>query len=146
TVIMEACGSSHYWGRQFHGYGHEVRLLPPLAVRPYVQRSKTDRTDVKGMLEASRNTAIKPVPVKSESQQQLTGLHRVRAAWMSTRTMRINTLRGLLREFGIVFPMGTKAFFDRVGETIEDADMPIPMGLRDMLKELLKEIGELEER
>lgn len=146
VVIMEACGSSHYWGRKFQEWGHQVRLLPPLAVRPYVQRSKTDRTDVKGMLEASRNTAIKAVPVKTESQQQLTALHRVRAAWMSTRTMRINTLRGLLREFGIVFPMGTKAFFDRVGETIEDADSAIPMGLREVLNQLLQEIGELEER
>lgn len=146
NVVMEACGSSHYWGRKFQECGHEVRLLPPLAVRPYVQRSKTDRTDVKGMLEASRNTSIKAVPVKTESQQQLTGLHRVRAAWMATRTMRINSLRGLLREFGIVFPLGTKAFFERVGETIADAEVPIPMGIRAILHEVLKEIGELEKR
>jgi transposase len=146
TVIMEACGSSHYWGRKFQQCGHNVKLLPPVAVRPYVQRSKTDRTDVKGMLEASRNTAIKAVPVKTESQQQLTALHRVRAGWMSTRTMRINTLRGLLREFGIVFPVGTKALLSRVKETIEDADAAIPMGVRDALNELVKEIGELEER
>lgn len=146
NVVMEACGSSHHWGRQFQECGHEVRLLPPLAVRPYVQRSKTDRTDVKGMLEASRNTAIKAVPVKTESQQQLTALHRIRAAWMETRTMRINSMRGLLREFGIIFPVGTKAFFDRVGETIEDAQVSIPMGMRATLSELLKEIRELERR
>lgn len=146
NVIMEACSSAHYWGRKFQECGHEVRLLPPLAVRPYVQRSKTDRTDVKGMLEASRNTSIKAVPVKTESQQQLTALHRVRAAWMSTRTMRINTLRGLLREFGIIFPVGTKAFFERVGETIADAEAAIPMGIRAMLKELVKEIRELDKR
>jgi transposase len=66
SVLMEACGSSHYWGRKFQSFGHEVKLLPPHAVRPYVQRSKTDRADVKGMLEASRNTDILPVPVKSE--------------------------------------------------------------------------------
>jgi transposase len=146
TVIMEACCSSHYWGRKLQEFGHEVKLLPPLYVRPYVQRSKTDRTDVKGMLEASRNTAIKPVPVKTESQQQLTTLHRIRAGWMQTRIMRINSLRGLLSEFGIVFPQGTKAFFSRVGEVIEDADTAIPMGMRDILHELLKEIGELETR
>ena len=67
TVVMEACSSSHYWGRKFAGFGHEVRLLPPVYVRPYVQRSKTDRTDVKGMLEAWRNSDIRPVPVKTES-------------------------------------------------------------------------------
>jgi len=146
NVIMEACGSSHFWGRKFQECGHQVQLLPPLAIRPYVQRSKTDRTDVKGMLEASRNTAIKAVPVKTESQQQLTALHRIRAAWMGTRTMRINSMRGLLREFGIVFPAGTKAFFQRVGEAIEDAETAIPMGVRAMLDELLKEIRELEQR
>ena len=69
-VVMEACSSSHYWGRKFQGFGHEVKLLPPFSVRPYVQRSKTDRTDVKGMLEAWRNSDIRPVPVKTESQQQ----------------------------------------------------------------------------
>ncbi len=93
TVVMEACGSAHYWGRTFKAFGHEVRLLPPLYVRPYVQRSKTDRTDVKGMLEAYRNSAIRPVPVKTESQQQLTSLHRVRSSWMAARTMRINSAR-----------------------------------------------------
>ena len=146
TIIMESCCSSHDWGRTFQGFGHGVKLLPPLYVRPYVQRSKTDRTDVKGMLEASRNTEIKPVPVKTESQQQLTALHRVRAGWMSTRTMRINCLRGLLSEFGIVFPMGAKAFVGRVGETIEDAETPIPMAMREMLHQMLEEIRELEGR
>jgi len=76
TVIMEACSSSHYWGRKFQSFGHDVKLLPPFYVRPYVQRSKTDRTDVKGMLEAWRNSDIRPVPIKTESQQQLTSLHR----------------------------------------------------------------------
>ena len=103
---MEACGSAHYWARQFQGFGHDVKLLPPLYVRPYVQRSKTDRADVKGMLEAWRNSDIRPVPVKTESQQQRTSLHRIRSGWMAGRTMRINSARGLLREFGVVFPLG----------------------------------------
>jgi len=58
---MEACSSAHYWGRKFEGFGHDVKLLPPFAVRPYVQRSKTDRTDVKGMHEAWRNSDIRLV-------------------------------------------------------------------------------------
>lgn len=146
TVVMEACSSAHYWGRTFQSLGHDVKLLPPLYVRPYVQRSKTDRTDVKGMLEASRNTAIRPVPVKSESQQQLTALHRVRAAWMATRTMRINAARGLLREFGIVFPVGAAALAGRVQQLIEDADSGLSMPLRQLLHEWIQEIGELERR
>jgi len=146
TVVMEACSSAHYWGRTFQSLGHDVKLLPPLYVRPYVQRSKTDRADVKGMLEAWRNTDIRTVPVKTESQQQLTTLHRVRAGWMATRTMRINSARGLLREFGIVFPLGAAALAGRVQELIEDADSALSMPLRQLLHELVLEIGELENR
>src|SRR5688572_20523411 len=146
TVVMEACSSSHYWGRKFQSFGHEVKLLPPLYVRPYVQRSKTDRTDVKGMLEAWRNSDIRPVPVKTESQQQLTSLHRVRQTWMATRTMRINSARGLLREFGIVFPAGAATLPDHVRGLIEDADAPLPMLPSDLLHQLVLEIGELESR
>lgn len=145
TVVMEACSSAHYWGRTFQSFGHDVKLLPPLYVRPYVQRSKTDRADVKGMLEAWRNTEIHPVPVKTESQQQLTALHRVRAGWMMTRTMRINSVRGILREFGIVFPLGA-AVGGRVRELLEDADSPLSMPLRHVLHELVLEIDELERR
>jgi transposase len=146
TVIMEACGSSHHWARQFQGFGHDVKLLPPLYVRPYVQRSKTDRTDVKGMLEAWRNSAIRPVPVKTESQQQLTSLHRMRSSWMQARTQRINSARGLLREFGVIFPVGASKITNHVRHVIEDADAPIPMPLRELLHQLVLEIGELEMR
>jgi transposase len=146
TVVMEACSSAHYWGRTFQSFGHDVKLLPPLYVRPYVQRSKTDRADVKGMLEAWRNTDIRPVPVKTESQQQLTALHRIRAGWMTARTTRINSARGLLREFGIVFPLGAAALAGRVQELIEDADSALSMPLRQLLHEMVLEIGELESR
>jgi transposase len=146
TVVMEACGSAHYWGRTFEGFGHEVRLLPPLYVRPYVQRSKTDRADVKGMLEAYRNRAIRPVPVKSESQQQLTSLHRMRSGWMAARTARINSARGLLREFGFVFPLGAGTVSGRIRTLIEDADTPVLMPLRELLHQMVLEIGELETR
>jgi transposase len=140
---MEACSSSHYWGRKFQSFGHDVKLLPPFYVRPYVQRSKTDRTDVKGMLEAWRNSDIRPVPIKSESQQQLTSLHRVRSTWMAARTMRINSARGLLREFGIVFPAGAATLPDRVQSLIEDADAAVPRVLRHLLHELVLEIGRI---
>ena len=146
TVVMEACSSSHYWGRKFQSFGHEVKLLPPLYVRPYVQRSKTDKTDVKGMLEAWRNSDIRPVPIKTESQQQLTSLHLVRSTWMAARTMRINSARGLLREFGFVFPAGASSLPGHVRALIENADEAVPIQLRDLLHELVLEIGELETR
>ena len=103
---MEACGSAHYWGRKFAAMGHEVVLLPPSQVHPYVRRNKTDSADAKALLEAVRNDAIRPVPIKSMAQQILTALHRFRGGWMAERTARINTLRGVLRELGIVIPVG----------------------------------------
>src|SRR5207245_2702473 len=72
TVLLEACGSAHYWGRRLQALGHRVVLLPPHATRPYVFRNKTDRTDTRGLLEAYRNESIHSVPVKSVPQQALT--------------------------------------------------------------------------
>jgi transposase len=146
TIVMEACSSSHYWARQFVRFGHDVKLLPPFYVRPYVQRSKTDRTDVKGMLEAWRNSEIRPVPIKTEAQQQLIALHRVRSTWIATRTARINTVRGTLREFGIVVANGASRVPARVTELIEDANTELPMRVRDLLNELVMEIRQLTSR
>ncbi len=146
TILMEACGSAHYWGRRFRELGHEVVLLPPAYVRPYVLRNKTDRSDVKGLLEAHRNSAIRPVPIKNESQQQLTALHRVRTAWMRTRTARINTMRGILREFGLTIPVGACQAVERVRGWIEDAEVEIPNGIRSVLEEICLEVRELEGR
>ncbi|NLG59426.1 MAG: transposase, partial [Gammaproteobacteria bacterium] len=68
TVVMEACGSAHYWGRRFQALGHSVRLLPARDVRPYVRRNKTDRADAAGLVEAARCEQIADVPVKSPRQ------------------------------------------------------------------------------
>jgi transposase len=97
TVFMEACGSAHYWGRRVQELGHRAVLLPPHHVRPYVRRNKTDRTDTKGILEASRNEDIHPVPVRTVAQQVLTTLHRLRSGWMAERTARPDLEHPLLR-------------------------------------------------
>ena len=82
TVVLEACGSSHYWARQLQSLGHEVVLLPPGLVAPYRKRNKTDRTDAKALLEAYRDEDIHPVPIKSVYHQTLTSLHRARSKWV----------------------------------------------------------------
>ena len=92
TVVMEACGSAHFWARKIQSLGHTVVLLPPAQVRPYVVRNKTDRTDVRGMLEAHRNEDIRPVPINTVKQQALASLDRVRSAWVADRTAKINLL------------------------------------------------------
>ena len=146
TVVMEACGSAHFWARRIRSLGHEAVLLPPHAVRPYVRRNKTDRTDTKGMLEAYRNEEIRHVPVKSVAQQTLASLHRVRSGWLGERTARINTLRGLLREFGIVIPLGASHAVPSAWAQLEDAESEIPDPLRPALGEICSEIKGLERR
>ena len=146
TVLMEACGSAHHWAREIRKLGHEVQLLPPHRTRPYVTGNKTDRSDAKGLLEAQRNEQIQAVPVKSIDQQALSALHRLRSAWLAARTARINTVRGLLREFGIVIALGSKRVVPRLQELLEDAESGLPDSIRPALNEARLEILELERR
>jgi transposase len=146
TVLLEACGSAHYWGRELQSLGHQVVLLPPHAVRPYVVRNKTDRSDAKALLEAARNTDLHPVPIKSIPQQTLTALHRLRSMWLAARTARLNTLRGLLREFGVVIPIGARQVLPAVELLLEDADSAVPHALRPAVAEVCTEIRQLDLR
>jgi transposase len=146
TVVMEACGSAHYWAREIQKLGHQVVLLPPHHVRPYIRRNKTDRTDAKGILEASRNDDIRPVPVKTMPQHVLTALHRLRSGWMLERTARLNALRGLLRELGVFIPVGSREVVPAAWALIEDADSNLPEALRPIFAEACEEIREIEAR
>lgn len=140
AVVMEACGSAHHWGRVFERAGHEVTLLPAQYVRPYVHRNKTDRADAAGLLEAARCGAIRPVPLKTALQQGTQGLHRVREFHKAQRTAAINTLRGLLREFGIAIPLGAAKVRPATMAALEDGDNELPMALRHALAGLLETI------
>ena len=144
TVLLEACGSAHHWARQLQTVGHTVRLLPAHDVHRYVRRNKTDRTDAKALLEAGRNEAIHPVPVKTIEQQSITALHRLRSTWLATRTARINTIRGLLREFGIVIPVGARQLVPHVRELLASS-AAVPDVLRGSLASACDEIHTLEQ-
>ena len=146
TVLFEACGSAHHWARTLEQLGHTVRLLPPHETRRYVRRNKTDRADAKALLEAARNEEIHPVSVKSVAQQAIASLHRVRTTWVKTRTARLNTLRGLLREFGVTIPVGARHVVPQVRARIEDAEAAVPMTVRPSLDALCDEIRTLERR
>lgn len=137
-LVMEACSTAHYWGRLARERGHEVTLLPPAYVRPYVRRNKTDRTDAEALLEAVRSGQIPAVPVKSIEQQSLVALHRVRAQWMATRIGRMNALHGLLGEHGIMLPALRRTGLSRVPALIEQA--PVPPVLRSTLLTMYEEI------
>lgn len=146
TVVMEACTSAHHWARELRKLGHHPVLLPPAHVRPYVARNKTDRADAYAILEAFRNEGIHPVPVKTVPQQTLTALHRLRSQWLADRIARVNTLRGLLREFGLFIPVGAGHVVPAVWELIENSESDLPDALRAPLAEACLEIRELEGR
>ena len=143
-IVMEACGSAHYWARRFVALGHRVTLLPAHQVRPYVLRRKTDRTDADGLLEAARCAQLRPVPIKTPEQQGIQGLHRIREQHKAQRTADINLIRGLLREFGIVIPLGATKVRPAVLAALEDGDNELPMPLRHALAGLLDQIGSSE--
>ncbi len=146
TVLMEACGSSHYWGRVLQRLGHDVRLLPPQHVKPYVLGNKTDRRDVEAILSARHRESIVPVPVKSIEQQSVVFLHRLRATWMKTRTSRLNALRGILRELGVTIPEGASRVLPAVSAALSDPSAPVPEVLHSVLMSAMAEVRELDER
>ena len=145
-VVMEACGTAHYWGRVAQQHGHRVTLVPPGYVRPYVRRNKTDRADAEAILEAVRSGQVPTVAVKRVEQQALVALHRVREQWMTTRTARINTLRGILREQGILLPAGARAAVKVIPTVLEDAATVLPAHLRHVLAAVHEEVRALEGR
>jgi transposase len=104
-VGMEACGTSHYWARELIKLGHEVRLMPPAYVKPYVKRGKTDAA-AEAVCEAVTRPTMRFVPVKSPEQQAALSIHRTRDLLVKQRTQLINMIRGLLAEFGVDIPKG----------------------------------------
>jgi transposase len=143
-VVMEACGTAHYWGRRCQAHGHDVQLLPVQYVKPYVRRNKTDRLDTEAVLEAARCAGIQPVPVKTSEQQALQALHRVRTQWQRTRTARINTLRGMLREHGMPIALGARSVLTKMPRILEDADNGLPAQLCLALALVYDEVRALE--
>jgi transposase len=143
-VVLEACGTAHFWAREIQAFGHQVELLPPHAVRCYVQRNKTDRADAEALLEAHRNARIRSVPIKSVAQQSVAGLHRMRTAWMTDRKRRINQVRGLLRELGFTIPVGAQHVIGGVRSLLQEGQLP--ESLRPVVKEAMLEIAEFDRR
>lgn len=143
-VVMEACGTAHFWGRLAQEHGHRVKILPAQYVRPYRRGNKTDRADVSALVEANRCVDIRPVPVRSVEQQQIQQLHRLREQWKKTRTARINQLRGGLRELGIFIPVGAARAIK--GATLALDNEAIPAPLRHIYAQVLDDIRSIEQR
>lgn len=106
TVVMEACSGSHYMSRKLATFGHEVKLISPQFVRPFVKSNKNDFVDAEAICEAASRPAMRFVTPKTESQQTLSVLHRVRESMVRDRTRTINQMHGFLLEFGVSLPVG----------------------------------------
>ena len=105
-VGMEACGSSHYWGRELSALGHDVRLIPPSYVKPYVKRQKNDAADAEAICEAVTRPNMRFVAIKSPEQQAVMIAHRTRSILTRQRTQLSNAIRGHMAEFGLIAPPG----------------------------------------
>ena len=105
-IGIEACGGSHYWARLFKQYGHEVKMMSPQFVKPYVKSNKSDRNDSEAIAEACTRPSMRFVPIKTVSQQDMLALHRARELSIKNRTALSNQIRGLLSEYGITIPLG----------------------------------------
>ena len=126
VVGMEACGSSHHWGRKLRELGHDVRLMPAAYVKPYVKRGKTDAADAEAICEAVRRPTMRFVEIKSEDQQAVLAIHRARDLVVRQRTQVVNMIRSILREFGHILPTGIEAVskFAREHGTEDQLEMP----------------------
>lgn len=142
-VGMEACATAHYWARELMKLGHEVKLIPPSYVKPFVRRgAKNDAADAAAICEAVRRPHMRFVPVKSESNQAFLMLHRARGLLVRQRTMTVCAIRAHLSEFGIVFGQGRQRI-ETIMPSIEEVAASLPEHARFALNSLIRAVGEL---
>ncbi len=143
VVAMEACASAHHWGREIMQLGHDVRLIPPIYVKPFVKRQKNDAADAEAICEAAQRPTMRFVAVKGEEQQARAMLFHTRDLLVRQRTQTINALRGHLAEFGVVAPQGV-AHVGRLASALEDPGSGLPGAVRALGGVLLGQIADLD--
>jgi transposase len=144
TVGLEACGGAHYWARQLRQQGHQGKLMAPQYVKPYVKSNKNDRRDAEAIAEAVTRPSRRFVPVKEVAQQDIQALHRVRERLVTARTALVNEMRGLLAEYGLVWPQGIAQFRQTLMGTLEAEQTKLtPLG-QELFHKLFDALGRLE--
>jgi transposase len=143
VIAMEACGSAHYWGRKFASMGHEARLIAGQFVRPFVKTNKTDAADAQAIWEAAQRPGMKFVALKTEEQQSVLSLHRMREQLVKIRTMQVNQLRGLLYEFGVDLPQGRQRGMARAREELVRLEGELSLMIIEAMRQQLGRIEAL---
>jgi transposase len=145
-IGIEACSGAHYWARRFRAYGHEVKLMAPQFVKPYVKSNKNDSRDAEAIAEAVTRPTMRFVPTKDVAQQDIQALHRVRERLMGERTALVHAVHGLMHEYGIVMPKGVAKFRQAVvGKLEAEKDKLTPLS-QEMFWKLVEEFAALEEQ
>ena len=146
-IGMEACATSHHWARELRKSGHEVRLIPPSYVKPYVRRQKNDAADAAAICEAVARPSMRFVPVKTPEQQAALSVHRTRNLLVGQRTQLINALRAHLAEFGLVAEEGRDGFAKLVAIVGDESSLQsLPAALQQMLQVIVTQLGSLQQQ
>jgi transposase len=145
-IGLEACGSAHYWAREMSKFGHDVRLMSPQFVKPYVKSNKHDVADAEAICEAVGRPNMRFVPVKGIEQQDIQSLHRARELLIKQRTALSNQIRGLLGEYGLVVAKGVHRLRRSLPELLEDAENTLSFQSREIFYELYQQLIWLDER
>jgi len=146
TIAMEACGGAHFWARKFREMGHEVKLISPQFVKPFLKSNKNDANDAEAIVEASLRPSMRFVAIKTVAQQEILATHRIRERLVCARTALVNEIRGLLGEYGIVIPQGIQKFRSHLPEVIENVANGLSPAMRSLFARLRSELRELDEK
>ena len=146
VVGIESCGSAHHWARRLRSLGHEIRVMAPQFVAPYRKSDKNDHNDAEAICEAAGRPNMRFVPVKTEEQQAVLMVHRVRSLMVGERTSLVNQIRGLLSEFGIVLPQGRCHVRSQLPSILEDAENDLPAVAREVFANQYERLCELDSK
>ncbi len=146
VIAMEACSGANYWAREFKALGHQVKLIAPQYVKPYVKGNKNDYNDAEAIAEAAQRPSMRFVPIKSVEQQDVQNFHRQRERIKKERTALVNQVRGLLAEYGVVINKGVAAVRRDLPDILEDAENGLTSYSRALFAELFDELRAIDQR
>jgi transposase len=145
-IGMEACGGAHHWARELQKLGHTVKLIAPQFVKPYVKSNKNDANDAEAICEAVGRPTMRFVTIKTLAQQDLQAIHRIRSELIRQRTAKVNQIRGLLAEYGLVVGRQVATLRRALPELLEDAENGLSFDFRALLDDLRQDLVRFDER